>query len=256
MRTTAPRTRVRRSPSTTPSFTAFGFPADAALPEPLLLPQSEQPAARNGSMARRTTRLRMSSRLDRSPVVDPLVFLRRCVPGEAGRRPRGSHVGPLESPLVAEQARARGRSRRLVARGNDQAGSELAHDLAEGPHVRNHSGPTVADGRREHPGRVELAVREHDDRGLFHQLGDLGLSDEAQAPFDAVPLLRLDGIEWITRDDELRLRDLRQGSEQDVEALVVADQAEEEQHLPSWRAERLALEDRVADHDGVELAEL
>src|SRR5689334_18441095 len=107
MRTTAPRTRVRRSPSTTPTFTAFGFPAVDAVPEPLLLPQSEQPAARNGSRARRATRRPMSRRLERPPVgasdlpVDPFVFLRRCVPGEARGRLRGPLVRLPEGPLVA-----------------------------------------------------------------------------------------------------------------------------------------------------------
>ncbi len=99
----------------------------------------------------------------------------------------------------------------------------------------------MAERRREHAGRLDLAVRKHDDRRLLHDVGDLVLGEEAEAPVDPLRdteltrelLVRLGGLDRVARYDETDvrhlLRDRRQRADEEIEPLRAADEPEEEE---------------------------
>ena len=85
---------------------------------------------------------------------------------------------------------------------------------------------------------LDVAVGEDDDVGAAHDRRDLGVLDEAGEEADAARRLggeaaqRLDVHARVADDPELGALDLAEGFEQGVDALVGAQQAEEEDHRP------------------------
>jgi lipopolysaccharide/colanic/teichoic acid biosynthesis glycosyltransferase len=186
--------------------------------------------------------------------------------GVPRQRVAGSQGAPSRvdaASVVGQQADAGGCERRDVVRGNDLAGAELFDRLAEISDVGSDDRQAVADRKRQHARRIDPPpVRQHDDRRIRKDALDLVVRQKTEPPVDPLvhpelvrkPLQRLDRIQWIARDHESHTRaiachDLK-GTEQEIEALVRANQAEEEQGLTRPAAVcggHPALEDRMRD---------
>ena len=121
----------------------------------------------------------------------------------------------------------------------------------------------MAERRREHARRLDLAVGKHHERRLLHDVRDLVLGEEAQAPVDPLGdpelprelLVRLGGLDRVARHDETDvghlLRDRRQRADEEIEPLRAADEPEEEERrAPRRRDLARGREDGVRDpHD-------
>ena len=102
----------------------------------------------------------------------------------------------------------------------------------------------MADGQREHARGVDApAVRQHHDRRGGEHVRYLVVRQETEPPVDPLvhaklgreALQRLDGVEWIAGDDEPYVRAVAchewKRAQQEIDTLVGADQAEEEERL-------------------------
>jgi lipopolysaccharide/colanic/teichoic acid biosynthesis glycosyltransferase len=177
--------------------------------------------------------------------VDGLVLLGRGPPGQRLTGATGAPDRLVTAPVVAEQADARGRERLDVLGRNDLAGAELLHCLSEAAHVGGNDRQAVADRQREDARGIHAPpVRQYDDRCVRKHVLHLAVRQVAETPVDPLTyaelarelLQRLDGVERIAGDDQPHVRAIARHewkrAEQQIDALVRADQTEEEERLP------------------------
>ncbi len=173
------------------------------------------------------------------------MLLGRGLPGQRLTRANGAPNRLVTAPVVAEQADARGRERLDVLGRNDLAGAELLHRLSEAADVGGNDRQAVTDRQREDARGIHAPpVGQYDDRCVREHVLHLAVWQVAETPVDPpthaeLPcelLQRLDGIERIAGDDQAHVRTIARHewkrAEQQIDALVGADQAEEEERLP------------------------
>jgi len=173
------------------------------------------------------------------------VLLGRGPPGQRLTGATGAPNRLVTAPVVAEQADARGRERLDVLRRNDLAGAELLHCLSEAAHVGGDDRQAVPYGQREDARGIHAPpVGQYDDRCVREHVLHLAVRQVAETPVDPPThaelarelLQRLHRIERIAGDDQPHVRAIARHewkrAEQQIDALVRADQTEEEERLP------------------------
>lgn len=169
----------------------------------------------------------------------------RGLPGQRLTGATGAPNRVVTATVVGEQPDARGREGLDVLGRNDLAGAELLHRLAKAAHVGGNNRQAVADRQRQDARRIHAPpVRQYDDRCVREHVLHLVVRQEAETPVDPLAYAeiaregpqRFDGVERIAGYDQPHLRAVAghewKSTEQQIDALVGADQADEEQRLP------------------------
>ena len=161
----------------------------------------------------------------------------RClIPGVGGGCCAGGGFAELSSRgLVGDQV-AQGCRESWGVIGGDESGGALFGHLGEAAYCAEDQGLAEGEGGVEDAAVLDVAVGEGDDVGAAHDRGDLGVlhkpGEDADAArgFGGEAAQRLDVHARVADDPELGTLDLAECFEQGVDALVGAQQAEEEDH--------------------------